>query len=277
MRRHLLILPAALILFLFVVLPYLDIGLISLRPASADGAYGHGLTLANYGAVLRDPYDLRQLARTLWIGLVTTLAALLLGFPVAWKLARSPARSQALQQAIVLSPLLVGIVVRSYGWTILLGNNGVLNRIARGVGLTRSALPLMYDSFGIVVALTHVFLPFMILPILGTLQTLDPALEQAAQSLGARRRIVLARIVLPLAMPGIQAGCVMVFILSISAYVTPMLIGGMRVKTMPMTVVDTLIDSFQWPLGAAQALILTVCGGLVVLAFVRLTPMRWSR
>lgn len=276
-RQWLLLLPAVLVLLLFVVIPYLNIVLISLRPEAGDGAYGTGITAGNYRAVLGDAYDLHQIGMTLWIGIVTTMASLLLGFPVAWHLARSPARSQALQQAIVLSPLLVGIVIRSYGWTILLGNNGVLNRMARAAGLTRSALPLMYNSFGIVIALTHVFLPFMILPILGALQALDPALPQAGRSLGASPVTVFHRVVLPLAMPGIQSGCIMVFVLSISAYVTPMLIGGMRVKTMPMTVVNTLIDAFRWPLGAAQALILSACGALVVLAFLRLTPMRWSR
>jgi putative spermidine/putrescine transport system permease protein len=276
-RRLWLLAPAALVLVLFLAIPYLNIVLISTRPSTPDGAYGQGFTLANYAAVLTSAYDWRQIGTTVWIGAATTAAALALGFPVAWNLARSPGRTQALRQSIVLSPLLVGIVVRSYGWTILLGNNGVLNRAARAAGLTHSILPLMYNRLGIIVALTHVFLPFMILPIQSTLQNLDPALEHAGRSLGAGRGKVFRRIILPLAMPGIQSGCVMVFILSISAYVTPVLLGGMRVKTMPMTVVNTLIDSFRWPLGAAQALILSAFGGLIVLLFIRLTPMRWNR
>ncbi len=277
MPRALLILPAVLTLLVFLFVPYGYILLMSLRPGRPDGTIGAGITLANYADVFGNAYDLYQIGNTLFIGIVATLASLLLGFPVAWNLARRPGRSQAFRQAVVLSPLLVGIVVRSYGWTILLGNNGVLNRAARGLGLTSSALPLMYDRFGIIVALTHVFLPFMILPILNALQNVDPALEQAGRSLGAAPRAVFSRVILPLAMPGIQSGCVMVFILSMSAYVTPMLIGGMRVTTMPMTVVSSLIDSFQWPLGAAQALALTLCGGLVVIAFIRMTPMRWNR
>ncbi|MDB5461139.1 MAG: Spermidine/putrescine transport system permease protein potB [Caulobacteraceae bacterium] len=276
-RRALLILPAALILLLLVAAPYLNIVVISARPTSPDGAYGGGFTTANYVAVLTDAYYWRQIGTTLWLGLLTTAGALLLGFPVAWNLARTPGRSQALRQAIVLSPLLVGIVVRSYGWTIILGNNGILNRLARATGITHSILPLMYNRLGIVVALIHVFLPFMIMPILGGLQNMDPALEQAGRSLGAAPGTVFRRIVLPLAMPGIQSGCVMVFVLSISAYVTPVLLGGMRVKTMPMTVVNTLIDSFRWPLGAAESLILSFLGGLAVMVFLRLTPMRWNR
>ncbi|MDR3513560.1 MAG: ABC transporter permease [Caulobacteraceae bacterium] len=276
-RRLLLMLPAALVLIFLIVLPYANIIVISFRPLSPDGAYGQGFTAANYVTVLTSAHYWRQIWTTIWIGLVTTALALLLGFPVAWDLARNRGRSQALRRAIALSPLLVGIVVRSYGWTILLGNNGVINRLARALGLTQSIIPLMYNRFGVIVALTHVFLPFMILPIMGVLQELDPALEQAGRSLGASPRTAFRRIVLPLCLPGVQSGCVMVFILTISAYVTPMLLGGMRVKTMPMTVVSTLIDAFRWPLGAAQALVLSLCGGLILIAFMRLTPMRWNR
>jgi putative spermidine/putrescine transport system permease protein len=269
--------PAALILIFLLALPYANIVVISFRPLSPDGAYGRGFTAANYLSVLTDLQDWREIGATLRIGLITTALALLLGFPLAFDLARNPGRSQNFRKSIALSPLLVGIVVRSYGWTILLGNNGVLNRTARALGLTRSIIPLMYNEFGVIVALTHVFLPIMILPILDTLQALDPALEQAARSLGCPPRTVFTRIILPLSLPGVQSGCVMVFVMSISAYVTPMLLGGLRVKTMPMTVVNTLIDAFQWPLGAAEALVLTLCGGAIVFAFLRLTPMRWTR
>jgi putative spermidine/putrescine transport system permease protein len=269
--------PAAMILIFLLALPYANILIISIRPLSADGAYGRGFTAANYLSVLTDVQDWREIGATLKIGLITTALALLLGFPLAWDLARNPGRHQGFRKSIALSPLLVGIVVRSYGWTILLGNNGVINRVARALGLTRSIIPLMYNEFGVIVALTHVFLPIMILPILDALQALDPALEQAARSLGSKPHTVFTRIVLPLSLPGIQSGCVMVFVMSISAYVTPMLLGGLRVTTMPMTVVNTLIDAFRWPLGAAEALVLTLCGGLIVFAFLRLTPMRWTR
>ncbi|MBL7239227.1 ABC transporter permease [Komagataeibacter rhaeticus] len=277
MRKYLLIVPAVVVLLVFLVIPYIDIIFISLHPAADDRPYGSGFTLRNYVQVLTDGYLVHQTAMTLWIVLVTTCATLVLGFPVAWFMAHSSARARAIQQGIVLMPLLVGIVVRSYGWTVILGNNGILNRLARDIGLTRSVLPLMYNSLGIVIALTHVFLPFMILPIFGTIRSLDPALFLAGRSLGASPAITMRRVILPLTMPGIQSGCVLVFILSVSAYVTPMLIGGMRVKTMPMTVVNTLIDAFQWPFGAAQALVLSAIGALIVLVFFRLTPLRWSR
>jgi putative spermidine/putrescine transport system permease protein len=272
----LLIAPAAVLLGVFLLVPYLNIVLMSFRPPATGAPYGPGVTLENYQRALTDGYYLGQLASTLWIALLTTAATLLVGFPVAWQLARSRSRWRPVLYGIVLSPLLVGIVVRSFGWTILLGNNGVINKAARSLGLTLAPLPLMYNTLGIVVALTHVFLPFMILPVMAALQTIDPALEAAGRSLGATRRVAFRRIVLPLALPGIQSGCILVFVLALSAYVTPVLIGGMRVKTMTLTVVDTLTDAFQWPLGSALALMLSVAGGLCVVLFARATRMRWA-
>lgn len=272
----LLIAPAAVLLGVFLLVPYLNIVLMSFRPPTTGAPYGPGVTLENYQRALTDGYYLGQLGSTLWIALLTTATTLLVGFPVAWQLARSRSRWRPVLYGIVLSPLLVGIVVRSFGWTILLGNNGVLNKAARSLGLTLAPLPLMYNTLGIVIALTHVFLPFMILPVMAALQTIDPALEAAGRSLGATRRVAFRRIVLPLALPGIQSGCILVFVLALSAYVTPVLIGGMRVKTMTLTVVDTLTDAFQWPLGSALALMLSVAGGLCVVLFARATRMRWA-
>jgi putative spermidine/putrescine transport system permease protein len=177
-------------------------------------------------------------------------------------------------RSLVLSPLLVGIVIRSFGWTIILGNNGLINRALMGLGL--DGLPLMYNTLGITIALVHVFLPFMILPLMSAIQGVDPSLESAARSLGASRITAFRRVTLPLCMPGIQAGCTLVFVLSLSAYVTPSLIGGLRVKTMAVTVVDALIDTFQWPWGSALALMLAITGAACVLIFARLTRMKWK-
>jgi putative spermidine/putrescine transport system permease protein len=272
----LLIAPAAIVLALFLFLPYLNIVLMSFRAPAQGAPFGEGLTLANYAKFFADPFYLLQVMNTLWIALVVTAICLVIGFPVAWQLARTDTRMRAVYYALVLSPLLVGIVIRSYGWTILLGNNGVINRTLTSWGLIESPLPLMYNATGIIIALVHVFLPFMILPIMGALQGVDPSLDAAARSLGASRTMAFRRITLPLAMPGIQAGCILVFVLALSSYVTPVLIGGLRVKTMAVTVVDALIDTFQWPFGSALALILSLTGALAVILFARLTRMKWK-
>ena len=272
----LLIAPAAVLLTAFLVLPYLNIVLMSFRMPGQGTPYGPGLTLANYGKFFSDIFYIQQVVNTLWIGFVTTFSCLVLGYPVAWQLARGTSSFRALGYGLVLSPLLVGIVIRSYGWTILLGNNGLINRTLMGWGLIDGPLPLMYNALGIIIALVHVFLPFMILPIMSAIQGIDPSLEAAARSLGASKLTAFRRITLPLSLPGIQAGCILVFVLSLSAYVTPSLIGGLRVKTMAVTVVDALIDTFQWPFGSAMALVLSVTGAIFVVLFGRLTVMKWK-
>jgi len=271
-----LIAPAVLLLGVFLVLPYINIVVMSLRNPGSGTPYAPGFTLSNYLRLFADSFYLEQTANTLVIGFITTFVCLVLGFPVAWQLAKTQMRFRGLAYGLVLSPLLVGIVIRSYGWTILLGNNGMINRTLIGFGLIDRPLALMYNSLGIVIALVHVFLPFMILPLMSALQGIDPSIEAAARSLGAGRITAFRRIVLPLAMPGIQAGCILVFVLSLSAYVTPSLIGGLRVKTMAVSVVDALIDTFQWPFGSAIALMLSLTGAMVVMLFARLTRMKWK-
>jgi putative spermidine/putrescine transport system permease protein len=275
-RPFALIAPAAALIGIFLIVPYLNIIVVSLRAPAQSTPYGTGFSIQSYARFFSDSYYLGALAQTLWLGALTTFVCLVLGFPVALQIARSSARWRALLYGLVLSPLLIGIVVRSFGWTILLGNNGVINRGLREMGLVNAPLPLMYNSFGIVVALAHVFLPFMILPILSALQLVDPALQNAARSLGASRATVFRRIVLPLAAPGVQSGVILVFVLAVSAYVTPMLVGGMRVKTMAIIVVDTLLDQFQWPLGSALALMLSLATAAAVLIFASLTRVRWK-
>jgi len=271
-----LIAPAVLLLGVFLVLPYINIVVMSLRNPGSGTPYAPGFTLSNYLRLFADSFYLEQTANTLVIGFITTFVCLVLGFPVAWQLVKTQMRFRGLAYGLVLSPLLVGIVIRSYGWTILLGNNGMINRTLIGFGLIDRPLALMYNSLGIVIALVHVFLPFMILPLMSALQGIDPSIEAAARSLGAGRITAFRRIVLPLAMPGIQAGCILVFVLSLSAYVTPSLIGGLRVKTMAVSVVDALIDTFQWPFGSAMALMLSLTGAMVVMLFARLTRMKWK-
>ena len=272
----LLIAPAAAMIFIFVVLPYINVLVMSFRAPAPGAPYGAGFTLGNYITLAGDVYYMRPLLRTLWLGAVTAALCLAIGLPLALHIHRAGPRLKALLYALVLSPLLVGIVVRTYGWTILLGNAGVINGLLRDVGLIDRPLPLMYNSFGITIALTHVFLPFMVLPILSALQGVDPALASAARSLGARPATIFRRITLPLAMPGIRSGVVLVFVLAVSAYVTPALIGGMRIQTTPVMVVDVLLDQYRWPFGSALALALSVLAGACVLIFGRMTRMRWT-
>ena len=171
-----------------------------------------------------------------------------------------------------MSPLLVGVVIRCYGWLIILGNNnGLVNNLLRDIELIERPIRFIYNYFGVSVGLVHVFLPFMILPILGAIQSIDPRLEEAAQSLGASRLRVMWRVVFPLSLPGVQAGAILVFVLTISSYVIPILLGGLNVMIMPTLVVQQLLDAMLWPFGAALAFILSIAGALSVYFYLRLT------
>lgn len=270
-RAFWLIVPALVLIGVFLVLPYLNIIGMSLRPPAVGAPYGKGFTLSNYAAQLGDGYVLGVLADTLRLGLTTVPICLLLGYPVAFHLARTKSRWGSLLYVLVLSPLLVGVVVRSFGWLILLSGNGVINRALIDMGLIETGLQLMNNRLGVTIALVHVFLPFMILPLVGVIQAIDPTLEQAARSLGASRLKVFWRVILPLSWPGIQAGTILVFVLTLSAYVTPVMLGGAQVKTMSVLVVQNLIDNFQWPVGAAQALVLAFCGMAAVFLYARVS------
>src|SRR5262249_26188852 len=147
----------------------------------------------------------------------------------------------------------------------LLANNGLVNQALAALGLGR--LRLMYNSIGVTVALVHVFLPLMILPIMNAVQAIDPRLEEAARTLGGSRAQVIRRVLLPLAMPGIQSGVILVFVLTASAYVIPMLLGGGQVSTMPTVIVQLLLGTFLWPFGAALALLLSLAVVIAVVAF----------
>ncbi|HSV83490.1 MAG TPA: ABC transporter permease [Ramlibacter sp.] len=272
-RPFWLLAPALLLIGVFLVLPYLNIVLMSLRPPAVGAPYGAGFTVANYVRTLTDGYLLGVLGDTFLLAAIITPTCLLLGYPVAYHLARTTSRWGSLLYLLVLSPLLVGVVVRSFGWLILLSGNGVVNRLLLDLGLLDTGLQLMNNRLGVCIALVHVFLPFMILPLVGAIQGIDPTLAAAARSLGASRLKVFTRVILPLSWPGIQAGTILVFVLSLSAYVTPVMLGGAQVKTMPVLVVQNLVDNFQWPVGAAQALLLSACGMVLVAAYARLAAL----
>ena len=273
-RHMLLVLPTIILFAVFLVLPYLNMLVMSFRNPSTSAVFAPGFTVGNYLGAILDPdfYYLAVLAETLVYGVATAFLCLVLAFPVAYHLARTSWRYKALLYTFVLSPLLVGVVIRCYGWLIILGNNnGLVNNLLRDLELIERPIRFLYNYFGVSVGLVHVFLPFMILPILGAIQSIDPRLEEAAQSLGASRMRVMWRVVFPLSLPGIQAGAILVFVLTISSYVIPILLGGLNVMIMPTLVVQQLLDAMLWPFGASLAFILSIAGALAVYLYLRFT------
>lgn len=271
------ILPALALLVGFLILPYISIMVMSFREASTNAVYGDGFTVAHYTDVITDPFIWRIVWRTVRTALIVTVITLLLGYPVAYHLARTRSRIASLLYICVISPLLVGLVVRTFAWMIILSNNGIANSWMQALHLIDRPIQLLNTPLGVTIALIHVFLPFVILPLLGNLQAINPEVALAGRSLGASRMRTFFKVTLPLSMPGIQAGSILVFVLSISAYVTPAMLGGTQGRTMAVLVVQYLVDNFRWPAGAALAIFMAVITLSIVVVYLRLTARAMRR
>jgi putative spermidine/putrescine transport system permease protein len=266
--QALLILPALGLLLVFFVAPYLNLLLISVFTPSHQAPYLRVFTLANYGHIVHDPFTWQVVWRSLWLGAVTTGLSVVLAYPLAYHLARTPRRMKGLFMILVISPLLVGVLIRTYGWMILLQDTGLINQLLHAVGMRR--VPLMYNQTGVLIGLVHVFIPFMVLSLAGSIQGIDPELELEARSLGAGAWRTFWRVTFPLSLPGLAAGTILVFVLAISSYVIPSLLGGFTVITVPILVVRTITELFNWPGGSAFALLFFVITMLLVWGYIRL-------
>ncbi len=251
--RHLLVAPVMVLLIGFFVLPYLNLLVISTMTPSPTAAYLRIFTLSNYTRIAGDAFTWGVIRHTLEIGVLTTLIALGVSYPLAYHLARAPRARKGLLMALVISPLLVGVLIRTYGWMILLQDTGLINQALQALGLR--ALPLMYNDLGVMIGLVHVFIPFMVLAIAGPIRGIDPEIELAARSLGAGFWRTFWRVTFPLSMPGVVAGTILVFVLTISSYVIPSLLGGFKVLTVPILVIRTITELFNWPGGSAFAIL----------------------
>ncbi len=264
-----LLLPALLVLLAFFALPLGTIVVYSLGRSAPGSIYIPDVTLANYAALFETAVYVKVMLRTLRIGLVVTLLALVLGYPYAYLMARGrPWLRSALLLAVLL-PLLVSVVVRTYGWMVVLGLDGPVNTLLLAAGLVQKPVKFLFNETGIVIGLLHVFFPFMVLPLSSVLQKVDPQLEDAARTLGAGAFTVFRRVTLPLSVPGIAAGSMLVFTLSVAAYVTPALMGGAGINVMATLVAQQILVLVNWPLGAAVAVMLVVITLVVVTAYHR--------
>ena len=226
------------------------------------------LTARHYERILDDSLYVEALLSTLKIGLVTTLAALVLGYPIAHWLARTRSRlGYGLLLTAVIAPMLTGIVVRTFAWMTILSDQGVINATLLGAGLIAKPLPLMYNELGTTIALVHIYVPFMLLTLAGVIGRIDVRLEEAARSLGAGSLRAFAEVTLPLSLPGIVAGSLLVFALAISAYVTPYLMGGQQVLTLPMLIYQQVAATFNSAFAGALGVLLLAVSLVIVVAY----------
>jgi putative spermidine/putrescine transport system permease protein len=270
----LLLTPSLAWLLLFMLAPLAMLAAISLKTYRPGQGIIDVWQLGNYAKFLTDPFYLTVLWATLATGACVTILALLLGFPLAYALSHSHGWRRSALYIGILMPLLTSAVVRTFGWMILLGNNGFINRTLLQTGLIDRPFRLMYNLSGVVIALTEVLLPFMVLALDAALLNIAPSVIEAARNVGAGRVRVFFRITLPLALPGIVSGSILVFSLSISAFVTPSLIGGAQVKLMPTVIYQQAMALLDWPFGAAIAFIMLATIGLLLILALALVERR---
>ena len=225
-------------------------------------------TWRHYNRLVASDLYFDALVATMRIGAVTTIIALLIGYPLAHWMARMQSRvGHAALLMAVIAPLLTGIVVRTFAWMTVLGDRGVINVTLQSLGLADKPLPLMYNELGVVIGLVHIYVPFMVLTLVGVIGRIDRALEEAARGLGASRFRTFVEVTLPLSLPGILAGSLLVFALAISAYVTPVLLGGNNVLTLPMLIYQQVSASFNLGFAGALGVVLLAVSLALVFAY----------
>lgn len=258
--------PALLVIICFQVLPLLTLLRYSFNRFTPTELMTEAFTLENYVRFLVEPYFQEVLLTTLGLSLLCTLSALVLGYPVAYFLARTQSRFKSLMLIIILFPLLIGNVVRAAGWMAFLGRGGIMNYVLLQTGIISEPLELLFTPLAVYMGMLGVTLPFMILTLQGVLENIDSNLISAAQNLGASPATSFRRVVLPLSMPGVAAGSVLVFMLSMNAYATPVLLGGSSFKMMSPILYSQISVASNWPFGSALAFILILVTLIATLA-----------
>jgi putative spermidine/putrescine transport system permease protein len=249
--------PVFLLLTVFFAVPTLLMFALSLREYVEGQGIGQALTASSYMNIIQDGYYLAVVGRTLFLGLVVTGVCLILGYPLAIFIVRSSQRIQSIAILLVIFPLLLNIVVRSFGLIMLLAPGGIINELLIQLNIIDRPIRLMYNLAGVVIGLTQIHLPFLVLLIIPALQSIPQDLEAAAATMSAGRIRTFVSITLPLSLPGAIAGSILVFVLSISALVTPRMLGGPTYSVMATQIYDEFMVNLNWPIGAALAFLLT--------------------
>ena len=269
----------ALLLFVGVVLvPIAMTVVLSFNDWSMTRGIVPVFTLKNWRDVFGDPYFYGIFLRTLRTAESVTLVTAVFGAPEAYVLNRMRRPWKGLFLLVVLAPLLISVVARTLGWALLFGGEtGLINKSLLGLGLIAAPIPFMFTETGVIIALSHVLIPFMVLAVWTALQRLDPQVENAARSLGAAPAVALYRVVLPQVMPGVLSGAIIVFALAASAFATPAIIGGRRLKVASTLAYDEFLNTLDWPLGATVATLLLIALVAIILGANRLIERRYAQ
>ncbi len=232
------------------------------------------LGLTQYLDFFGDGLNLSVLGATLLVGVKATLLCLVAGYPLAWLSMRAGPRLRSALVFVVVLPIVTSVVVRTFAWIVILGRNGIVNEWVMGLGLSAAPLRLLFSETGVVIVLAQVQMPLMVLPLMTTLQRIDPNLSSASATLGAGAWRTFFRVVLPLSLPGIAAGTILTYAACVTAFVTQSLIGGSRLIYMPMMIYQQAMDLQNWPFAAAVSVIFMVSMLLVIMLLITLSRSR---
>ena len=269
--------PALLLYVAMFLVPMVMTFLLSFYSYDMNKGIVTGFQLANYAEVVQDSYFHKIFLRTLWMSVLVTFFCAILGAPEAYILHRMSSPWKSICMLAILGPLLVSVVVRTLGWAILIGSKGIINETLMALGVIDAPIKIMFTTTGVVIALIHVLIPFMVLSVWASLQKLDPQVESAGESLGASPFTVMRKIVIPQIMPGILSGSMIVFALTASAFATPSILGGRRLKVVATTVYDEFLGTLNWPLGAAIAVLLLIANIIIITSFNKFIERKYAQ
>lgn len=263
--------PIGILYLFFLILPIGYFLSLSFLTYSAQQMYVPDPTLDNYGRLILDGYYRRIIFDTIRVSLIVTVISLVCGYALAYFLATMKSGLRGIMMFLIIAPLMTGVIVRTYGWIVLLGTDGLINMLLVSTGIVDKPLAMLNSEKTAIVALVHIMLPYMVFPIFSSLVAQDPHLVPAASTLGARPFRTFLEVTLPLSRSGIVMGSVIVFTMTSGSIVTVDLLGGRELTVMGQLIYQLIMSTFNWPLAAAVAALLVLCQFVLISYYFRKT------
>ncbi|WP_142502187.1 ABC transporter permease [Klebsiella sp. 2680] len=267
--------PTVTFLLVMLILPFTGLVKLSLVSNTSDSVH-QAITGVFFSNLFSDSYFMSVVFETLIMGVAVALICAVIGFPVGYSLARLPVEKRRWKLIAVVLPLTLSLVVVVFGWLVVLGSSGIINKTLMTLGIIDIPLQMIFNPGSVTFVLVQQFLPFMILSVMGVVSQIDHVLEEASANLGANRLTTFRRVILPMAAPGIATGMLLVFILTISAFITPRLIGGSRVQMIGAVIYEKIVVLFDWSSGAAMSIMLLIIT-VIFLISLNIVKMMFAR